>query len=90
LRGFKGCDMLGIGICIRSGQGMQTRSLCAGRGAGESADSYSSSLIKCLGKLDMHCVGLVHAYAWPPRDVSRLQPLASISTTQHHILGRLT
>jgi hypothetical protein len=47
--------MLGIGICIRSGQGMQTRSLCAGRGARESADSYSSSLIKCLGKLDMRC-----------------------------------
>jgi hypothetical protein len=53
--GFKGCDMSGIGICMRSGQGMQTRSLCAGRGTRESAENYLSSLIKGLGKLDKRC-----------------------------------
>jgi hypothetical protein len=65
---------------------MQTRS--TGRGARESADNYSASLIKCLGKFgkrckDMrgcaaaavavvHCSGLVHA--WPQRDVSPSPP----------------
>jgi hypothetical protein len=37
---------------------MQTRNLCAGRGARESADHYSASLIKGLGKLGKRCKGV--------------------------------